>query len=38
VHNTATLLVTHDLSHLPKMHAVYGMVDGVLTPTPALIA
>lgn len=27
-HNTATMLVTHDQSHLPLMDAVYTMVDG----------
>jgi len=27
---TATLLVTHDLVHLPRMHAVVGMLDGRL--------
>ncbi|MHC5796990.1 ABC transporter ATP-binding protein [Lacisediminihabitans sp. FW035] len=26
--NTSTLLVTHDLVHLPRMHAVVHMVDG----------
>ncbi|MFF0529187.1 ABC transporter ATP-binding protein [Nocardia amikacinitolerans] len=30
-HDTATLLVTHDRSHLPRMNAVYRMVDGKLT-------
>ncbi|MBL1075513.1 ATP-binding cassette domain-containing protein [Nocardia sp. 2] len=30
-HNAATLLVTHDLSHLDQMDSVYRMVDGVLT-------
>ncbi|MFI5780482.1 ABC transporter ATP-binding protein [Nocardia sp. NPDC051570] len=30
-HDTATLLVTHDRSHLHQMDAVYRMVDGVLT-------
>lgn len=29
--NTSTLLVTHDLVHLPRMHAVVHMVDGRLT-------
>lgn len=29
---TATLLVTHDLSHLPRMHAVLTMADGRITP------
>lgn len=34
--NTSTLLVTHDLVHLPRMHAVVHMVDGRLTEqTPA---
>lgn len=28
---TATLLVTHDPVHLPRMHAVLGMVDGRLS-------
>lgn len=28
--NTSTLLVTHDLVHLPRMHAVVHMVDGRL--------
>jgi putative ABC transport system ATP-binding protein len=32
---TATLLVTHDLGHLPRMHAVVGMLDGRLAPVPA---
>lgn len=31
-HGVATLLVTHDTSHLPAMDAVYAMLDGVLTP------
>jgi len=31
-HQVATLLVTHDLSHLPQMDQVHRMVDGVLTP------
>jgi len=30
-HDAATLLVTHDHSHLPEMDAVYSMLDGVLT-------
>jgi putative ABC transport system ATP-binding protein len=36
--DTSTLLVTHDLVHLPRMHAVAHMVDGRLaaTPVPAL--
>jgi putative ABC transport system ATP-binding protein len=29
--DTATLLVTHDLIHLPRMHAVVQMVDGRLS-------
>ncbi|MFM9918400.1 ABC transporter ATP-binding protein [Lacisediminihabitans sp. H27-G8] len=29
--NTSTLLVTHDLVHLPRMHAVVQMVDGRLS-------
>lgn len=36
--NTATLLVTHDRSHLPRMDAVFTMVDGVLTPAPIEVA
>ncbi|MBH0117015.1 ABC transporter ATP-binding protein [Salinibacterium sp. NG253] len=28
--NTSTLLVTHDLVHLPRMHAVMNMIDGQL--------
>lgn len=31
-HAAATLLVTHDRSHLHRMSAVYRMVDGRLTP------
>ncbi|WP_227979680.1 ABC transporter ATP-binding protein [Nocardia spumae] len=31
-HNAATLLVTHDRSHLHRMNAVYRMVDGRLSP------
>ncbi|WP_327142294.1 ABC transporter ATP-binding protein [Nocardia sp. NBC_01327] len=30
-HNAATLLVTHDLSHMHQMDTVYRMVDGVLS-------
>lgn len=30
-HDVATLLVTHDQSHLPAMDAVHTMLDGVLT-------
>lgn len=34
--NTATLLVTHDLVHLPRMHGVVQLVDGKLSQaTPA---
>ncbi|MCT9820526.1 ABC transporter ATP-binding protein [Microbacterium sp. W1N] len=29
--DTATLLVTHDLVHLPRMHAVVTLVDGALS-------
>jgi putative ABC transport system ATP-binding protein len=29
--NTSTLLVTHDLVHLPRMHAIVHMVDGRLS-------
>lgn len=29
--NTSTLLVTHDLVHLPRMHGAVNMVDGRLT-------
>ncbi|MWB99146.1 ABC transporter ATP-binding protein [Agromyces seonyuensis] len=37
--DTATLLVTHDLVHLPRMHAVVRMVDGRLEPwVPAPVA
>lgn len=28
--NTSTVLVTHDLVHLPRMHAVVRLVDGRL--------
>ncbi|MEU8896224.1 ATP-binding cassette domain-containing protein [Nocardia sp. NPDC048505] len=35
VHRAATLLVTHDRSHLHQMTSVYTMTDGVLTPTSA---
>ncbi|MEV4130179.1 ABC transporter ATP-binding protein [Nocardia sp. NPDC049707] len=31
-HNAATLLVTHDRTHLHQMNAVYNMTDGTLTP------
>ncbi|MEU2253534.1 ABC transporter ATP-binding protein [Nocardia xishanensis] len=30
-HRAATLLVTHDRTHLPRMDAVYRMTDGALT-------
>ncbi|MEV6277756.1 ABC transporter ATP-binding protein [Nocardia sp. NPDC051832] len=30
-HHTATLLVTHDRTHLPQMTSVYTMTDGTLT-------
>ncbi|NYD67760.1 ABC transporter ATP-binding protein [Agromyces atrinae] len=29
--NTSTLLVTHDVVHLPRMHAVVNLVDGAIT-------
>ncbi len=32
---TATILVTHDRTHLARMDAVYRMVDGVLSPSDA---
>lgn len=32
---TSTLLVTHDLVHLPRMHAVVTMVDGEITTAAA---
>jgi putative ABC transport system ATP-binding protein len=34
-HRAATLLVTHDRTHLPRMDAVYRMTDGTLEPTTA---
>ncbi|MTE16982.1 ABC transporter ATP-binding protein [Nocardia aurantiaca] len=37
-HGAATLLVTHDLSHLDQMDSVYRMVDGVLTQQKAALA
>ncbi|MGW4351712.1 ABC transporter ATP-binding protein [Nocardia sp. NPDC004582] len=37
-HWAATLLVTHDLSHLDQMDSVYKMVDGVLTQQKSAIA
>ncbi|AFA73473.1 ABC transporter ATP-binding protein [Gordonia polyisoprenivorans VH2] len=33
--DTATILVTHDRTHLARMDAVYRMVDGVLSPSDA---
>lgn len=36
--NTSTLLVTHDLVHLPRMHALVHMVDGRLTEAPLAAA
>lgn len=34
--NTSTLLVTHDLVHLPRMHGIINLVDGALVdPVPA---
>lgn len=33
--STSTLLVTHDLVHLPRMHAVVRIVDGRVEPAPA---
>lgn len=33
--NTSTLLVTHDLVHLPRMHGVVHLVDGRLVDSPA---
>ena len=37
-HQVATLLVTHDQSHLPQMDQVHHMVDGVLSPQIAVPA
>lgn len=37
-HATATLLVTHDRSHLHRMNAVYRMVDGRLAPETGVLA
>ena len=37
-HGAATLLVTHDLSHLDQMDSVYRMVDGVLTQQKTALA
>lgn len=36
--NTATILVTHDRSHLSRMDAVFTMVDGRLTPAAIEVA
>jgi len=36
--NTSTLLVTHDLVHLPRMHAIVHMVDGRLDEQPRVAA
>jgi len=36
--STSTLLVTHDLVHLPRMHALVHMVDGRLTASPQVAA
>ncbi|MGV8885435.1 MAG: ABC transporter ATP-binding protein [Microbacteriaceae bacterium] len=36
--NTSTLLVTHDLVHLPRMHAVVHMVDGQLVDQLAAVS
>lgn len=36
--NTSTLLVTHDLVHLPRMHGVVHMVDGQLVPATSVAA
>lgn len=33
--NTSTLLVTHDLVHLPRMHGVVTLVDGRLVDVPS---
>ena len=33
--DTSTLLVTHDLVHLPRMHGVLHLVDGALASAPA---
>lgn len=34
--NTSTLLVTHDLVHLPRMHGVVHLVDGRLVEAPVV--
>ncbi|WP_396668601.1 ABC transporter ATP-binding protein [Microbacterium sp. R86528] len=36
--NTSTLLVTHDLVHLPRMHGVVNLVDGKLVDTVSAVA
>lgn len=36
--STSTLLVTHDLVHLPRMHALVNMVDGRLTDAAVAVA
>ncbi|KNY05222.1 ABC transporter ATP-binding protein [Microbacterium sp. GCS4] len=35
--NTSTLLVTHDLVHLPRMHGVVHLVDGRIVDEPARV-
>ncbi|MEV4736601.1 MULTISPECIES: ABC transporter ATP-binding protein [unclassified Microbacterium] len=35
--NTSTLLVTHDLVHLPRMHGVVHLVDGRIVEDPARV-
>ena len=35
--NTATLLVTHDLVHLPRMHGVVHLVDGRFAEAPVAV-
>lgn len=35
--NTSTLLVTHDLVHLPRMHGVVHLVDGRLVKAPVAV-
>lgn len=35
--STSTLLVTHDLVHLPRMHGVVRLVDGKLEDSPAVV-
>lgn len=36
--SVATILVTHDLTHLPRLHATRWMVDGHLGTEPVLVA